>query len=194
MIHCNSHEVELRKPTAINFLLLVLDFGRSFSSRKVIPSMRCPYCQHDNDSVRDSRVVDDGKAIRRRRFCNSCRRRFTTFERVAGTLQVIKKNNDREPFSRAKVERGLELACWKRKISAEQRSQIVEAIEAELLEEFDLEVPTHAIGALCMTHLQDLDQVAYVRFASVYREFTGVRDFVEELRPILNRNAEKPPT
>lgn len=152
--------------------------------------MRCPYCHHDNDSVRDSRVVEDGKAIRRRRFCNSCRRRFTTYERVAGTLQVIKKNGEREPFSRDKIERGLELACWKRKISAEQRSQIVEAIEAQLLEEYDLEVSTTDIGNLCMQHLAAVDQVAYVRFASVYREFTGVRDFVDELRPILRKNSE----
>ncbi len=152
--------------------------------------MRCPYCHHDNDSVRDSRVVEDGKAIRRRRFCNSCRRRFTTYERVAGTLQVIKKSGEREPFSRDKIERGLELACWKRKISAEQRAQIVESIEAQLLEEYDLEVSTTDIGNLCMQHLSEMDQVAYVRFASVYREFTGVRDFVDELRPILRKNSE----
>jgi len=152
--------------------------------------MRCPYCHHDNDSVRDSRVVDDGKAIRRRRFCNSCRRRFTTYERIAGTLHVIKKSGVREPFSRAKVERGLELACWKRKISADQRAQMVEAIEAQLIEEYDLEVESHAIGTMCMKYLETIDQVAYVRFASVYREFTDVSDFVKELRPILNKNSE----
>jgi len=154
--------------------------------------MRCPYCHHDNDSVRDSRVVDDGKAIRRRRFCNSCRRRFTTYERIAGTLHVIKKSGVREPFSRAKVERGLELACWKRKISADQRAQMVEAIEAQLIEEYDLEVESHAIGTMCMKYLETIDQVAYVRFASVYREFTDVSDFVKELRPILNKNSEPP--
>ncbi len=152
--------------------------------------MRCPYCHHDNDSVRDSRVVDDGKAIRRRRFCNSCRRRFTTYERIAGTLHVIKKTGVREPFSRAKIERGLELACWKRKISADQRAQMVEAIEAQLIEEYDLEVESHAIGTMCMKYLETIDQVAYVRFASVYREFTDVSDFVKELRPILNKNSE----
>jgi transcriptional repressor NrdR len=153
--------------------------------------MRCPYCQHDNDSVRDSRVVEDGKAIRRRRFCNSCRRRFTTMERPSGTFHVIKKNGEREPYSRAKLERGLELACWKRKVSADQRTQLVEAIEAQLQEEFDLEVESRVIGQRCMEHLEKVDQVAYVRFASVYREFTDVRDFVEELQPMLNRN---PPT
>jgi len=152
--------------------------------------MRCPFCHHDNDSVRDSRVVEDGKAIRRRRFCNSCRRRFTTYERISGTLHVIKKNGEREPFSRAKIERGLELACWKRKISAEQRLELAEAIEAQLIEEYELEVESHAIGSLCMKYLETIDQVAYVRFASVYREFTDVRDFVEELRPILNRNSD----
>lgn len=154
--------------------------------------MRCPYCHHDNDSVRDSRVVDDGKAIRRRRFCNSCRRRFTTYERIAGTLHVIKKSGVREPFSRAKIERGLELACWKRKISGDQRAQMVEAIEAQLIEEYDLEVESHAIGTMCMEYLATIDQVAYVRFASVYREFTDVSDFVKELRPILNKNSEPP--
>ncbi len=152
--------------------------------------MRCPFCHHDNDSVRDSRVVEDGKAIRRRRFCNSCRRKFTTYERISGTLHVIKKSGEREPFSRDKIERGLELACWKRKISAEQRLGLAEAIEAQLIEEYELEVESHAIGSLCMKYLETIDQVAYVRFASVYREFTDVRDFVEELRPILNRNSE----
>lgn len=154
--------------------------------------MRCPFCHHDNDSVRDSRVVEDGHAIRRRRFCNSCRKRFTTYERISGTLHVIKKNGEREPFSREKIERGLELACWKRKISADQRQQMVEAIEAQLIEEFDLEVASHSIGSMCMKYLEKIDQVAYVRFASVYREFTDVRDFVEELRPILNRAPEPP--
>ncbi len=152
--------------------------------------MRCPFCHHDNDGVRDSRVVEDGKAIRRRRFCNSCRRRFTTYERISGTLHVIKKSGEREPFSRDKIERGLELACWKRKISAEQRLELAEAIEAQLIEEYELEVESHAIGSLCMKYLETIDQVAYVRFASVYREFTDVRDFVEELRPILNRNSD----
>lgn len=151
--------------------------------------MRCPFCHHDNDSVRDSRVVEDGKAIRRRRYCNSCRRRFTTYERVAGMLQVIKKSGEREPFSREKVERGLELACWKRKVTGEQRRQIAESIEAQLMEEYELEVSSSEIGALCMEYLSSVDQVAYVRFASVYREFTGVRDFVDELRPILNRTS-----
>lgn len=152
--------------------------------------MRCPFCHHDNDSVRDSRVVEDGKAIRRRRICNSCRRKFTTYERISGTLHVIKKSGEREPFSREKIERGLELACWKRKISAEQRLELAEAIEAQLIEEYELEVESHAIGSLCMKYLEKIDQVAYVRFASVYREFTDVRDFVEELRPILNRNSD----
>jgi transcriptional repressor NrdR len=151
--------------------------------------MRCPYCQHDNDSVRDSRVVEDGKAIRRRRVCNSCRRKFTTMERVSGTLYVIKKNRDREPFSRAKIERGLELACWKRKISADQRLAMAEAIESQLQEEFDLEVESTVIGERCMEHLERVDQVAFVRFASVYREFKDVRDFVQELQPILDRRS-----
>ncbi len=119
--------------------------------------------------------MDDGKAIRRRRVCNSCRRRFTTYERISGTLHVIKKSGEREPFSRAKIELGLELACRKRKISAEQRMEIADAIEAELIEEYELEVESSDIGKLCMKYLAELDQVAYVRFASVYREFTMSR-------------------
>lgn len=155
--------------------------------------MRCPYCQQDNDSVRDSRVVDDGRSIRRRRVCNNCRRRFTTIERVTGTFHVIKKNGEREPFSRAKIEKGLELACYKRKISAEQRQKMVDEIEAELQEEFELEVESHIIGQRCMDKLKRVDQVAYVRFASVYREFKDFKDFVDELQPILLEQTERGP-
>jgi transcriptional repressor NrdR len=147
--------------------------------------MRCPFCQQDNDSVRDSRVVEDGRAIRRRRVCNNCRRRFTTIERPSGTFQVIKKSGEREPFMRAKIERALELACYKRKISADQREQMANAIESQLQEEFDMEVESRFIGEKCMVQLQNVDQVAYVRFASVYREFKDFKDFVDELQPLL---------
>ncbi len=151
--------------------------------------MRCPFCQADNDSVRDSRIVEDGRAIKRRRYCHSCRRRFTTFERTAGVLQVVKKNGEREPFNRSKIELGLERACWKRKISAEQRAQMAESIEARLQEEYELEVHSSEIGNLCMHALAAVDQVAFVRFASVYREFQDVQDFVQELKPILRSEA-----
>ncbi len=150
--------------------------------------MRCPFCQVDNDSVRDSRLVEDGRAIKRRRYCHSCRRRFTTFERTAGVLQVVKKSGEREPFNRNKIELGLERACWKRKISAEQRAHMAEAIEARLQEEYELEVHSSEIGNLCMHALAEVDQVAFVRFASVYREFQDVQDFVQELKPHLKND------
>jgi transcriptional repressor NrdR len=147
--------------------------------------MRCPFCHVDNDSVRDTRVMEDGRAIKRRRYCHSCRRRFATVERITGGLQVIKKNGQREPFSRSKVELGLERACWKRKISSEDRARMAESIEAKLIEDFESEVHSTEIGQLCMQELAAIDQVAFVRFASVYREFQDVQDFVQEIRPIL---------
>ncbi len=147
--------------------------------------MRCPYCASDNDGVRDSRIVDDGKAIRRRRFCNQCRRRFTTYERVEGLLQVLKRDGRHQDFSRAKIERGLLAACWKRKISVEQIQKLAAEIEAHILDNYEKEVASEEIGSLCMDYLRELDQVAFVRFASVYRRFSDIQDFVDELRPIL---------
>jgi transcriptional repressor NrdR len=147
--------------------------------------MRCPYCASDNDGVRDSRIVDDGKAIRRRRFCNQCRRRFTTYERVEGLLQVLKRDGRHQDFSRAKIERGLLAACWKRKISVEQIQKLAAEIEAHILDNYEKEVSSEEIGSLCMDYLRELDQVAFVRFASVYRRFSDIQDFVDELRPIL---------
>ena len=152
--------------------------------------MRCPFCQRDNDSVRDSRTVDDGRCIRRRRFCNHCKRRFTTFERVERSLLVIKKGGEREPFARSKIEYGLERACWKREVTAERIRLIAEEVENEIAEDYELEVPTRDIGELVMKHLAEVDQVAFVRFASVYREFKDARDFVDELRPMLKRPNE----
>ncbi|MBU6176047.1 MAG: transcriptional regulator NrdR, partial [Planctomycetes bacterium] len=144
--------------------------------------MRCPYCASDNDGVRDSRIVDDGKAIRRRRFCNQCRRRFTTYERVEGLLQVLKRDGRHQDFSRAKIERGLLAACWKRKISVEQIQKLAAEIEAHILDNYEKEVASEEIGSLCMDYLRELDQVAFVRFASVYRRFSDIQDFVDELR------------
>jgi transcriptional repressor NrdR len=149
--------------------------------------MRCPYCQIDNDKVIDSRASEDGMAIRRRRECLGCRRRYTTFERVEeGSVRVIKKDGNRVPFDRTKIKAGLEKACWKRPISDDRIEATVSAIEREIYDRFENEVETHDIGALVMKELAKLDQVAYVRFASVYREFKDARDFVEELQPILN--------
>lgn len=152
--------------------------------------MKCPYCRVDNDRVIDSRISQDGFAIRRRRECLGCRRRYTTYERVEEpALRVVKKDDVREPFDREKLKRGLASACWKRPVSDEQIERIVEAIEHDIYDNFDAEVHSQYLGELAMSHLRDLDQVAFVRFASVYREFKDVRDFVEELEPMLKQAA-----
>jgi transcriptional repressor NrdR len=148
--------------------------------------MRCPYCRVDNDKVIDSRTGQDGFAIRRRRECVHCSRRFTTYERVEEpVLSVVKKDGVREPFNREKIKAGLQKALWKRPFGEEQIEAIVASIENDAYANFETEVETTYLGNLLMQHLRDLDQVAYVRFASVYREFKDVRDFVQELQPIL---------
>ena len=151
--------------------------------------MKCPFCRLDNDRVIDSRASQDGFAIRRRRECLDCRRRYTTYERIEEqAIKVIKKDGVRVPFERDKIKRGLEKACWKRPISEEQIEGMVTAIEADVFANFDSEVPAKYLGELAMQQLRQLDQVAFVRFASVYREFQDVRDFVEELEPMLEEN------
>jgi transcriptional repressor NrdR len=148
--------------------------------------MKCPYCLADNDRVLDSRTSQDGFATRRRRECLDCRRRYTTYERIeATTVKIIKKDGSREPFNHAKIKQGLEKACWKRPISDEQLEAVIAAVENDLEENFESEVESRHVGALVMQHLRDLDEVAYVRFASVYRQFKDVQDFVEELKPML---------
>lgn len=152
--------------------------------------MRCPFCRIDNDRVIDSRAGDDGASIRRRRECLACRRRFTTYERVERQfLAVVKKDGQREPFDRDKIKRGLAKACWKRPITEEDIEGVVSAVEAELYGTYESEVPSGVLGTRLMELLRAIDQVAYVRFASVYREFQDVRDFVEELEPILAESA-----
>ncbi len=147
--------------------------------------MICPNCSADNDRVIDSRASDDGRTIRRRRFCNHCRKRFTTYERVEQyPLKIVKKDGAREPFMREKIERGVERACWKRPISAEQIRALAVQVEAELQSDVESEVLSTVVGRLVMQRLAELDQVAYVRFASVYREFKDVEDFVAELAPL----------
>lgn len=151
--------------------------------------MKCPYCKHDDDHVIDSRVVEDGTAIRRRRECNYCGRRFTTYERLERRpLKVVKRDGTRVPFDRNKLKSGLEKACWKRPVSDAKLEQIVNQIEQELETDFESEVESRHIGELAMQYLRRLDQVAYVRFASVYRRFEDAVDFVEELRPMLRRD------
>lgn len=151
--------------------------------------MKCPFCQVDNDRVIDSRTSEDGYAIRRRRECLDCKKRFTTYERIEElAVKVVKKDGSRVPFERDKIKRGLEKACWKRPISDEQIGAIVSAVEGDVYTNFDSEVSSQYLGELVMQQLRELDQVAFVRFASVYREFKDVRDFVEELEPMLEQS------
>ncbi len=148
--------------------------------------MRCPFCRADNDRVIDSRAGDDGGSIRRRRECLGCRRRFTTYERIERQpLTVVKKEGIRDPFDRDKIKRGLAKACWKRPVSEEDIEGVVAALEAELYGTYESDVPSRVIGERLMELLRGLDQVAYVRFASVYREFKDARDFVDELEPMI---------
>ena len=145
--------------------------------------MRCPYCNSDNDKVVDSRSAEEGFSIRRRRECIRCERRFTTYERFEQTaLQVVKKDGSRAPFDRRKVLAGILKACEKRPVSTQAIEMIVVRIEQEVGRRFDREVPAAAIGELVMKELKRLDPVAFVRFASVYREFKDVGDFVDEIR------------
>lgn len=148
--------------------------------------VKCPFCHEEHNRVVESASGEGGFAVRRRRECLSCRRQFTTLERSEErTLKVVKKDGARVPFERQKIKRGLEKACWKRPISDEQLESIVTAIEEEVRAKFDAEVESAVLGELVMNQLRKLDQVAFVRFASVYREFQDVRDFVEELEPML---------
>jgi transcriptional repressor NrdR len=146
--------------------------------------MMCPFCRNGDTSVIDSRASQDF-VIRRRRKCLSCERRFTTYEKIEDSpIKVIKKDGSRVPFDREKIKSGLEKACYKRPISDEQMEVIISDIEASLYEQFDREVPSREIGEKVMESLRKIDHVAFVRFASVYREFQDVNDFVEELEPL----------
>ncbi|MCH8046733.1 MAG: transcriptional repressor NrdR [Planctomycetes bacterium] len=152
--------------------------------------MKCPFCRADNDRVIDSRAHQDGIAIRRRRLCQSCRRRYTTYERVEeSTIKVIKKDDVRVPFDREKIKRGIERACWKRPVREEQLDEIVTKIENQICDSMESEIESRQLGEMVMEHLRVVDQIAYVRFASVYRDFTDAQDFVEELNEMLE---EKP--
>jgi transcriptional repressor NrdR len=147
----------------------------------------------DNDRVIDSRACQDGFAIRRRRQCLKCKRRYTTYERLEeSTIKVVKKDGSRVPFQRDKIRRGLERACWKRPIADREIEQTVAGIENDVYTGFENEIDSRRLGELVMDHLRDLDEVAFVRFASVYRQFADAGDFVEELRPFL-ANSKKAP-
>jgi transcriptional repressor NrdR len=143
--------------------------------------MRCPFCGQVEDKVVDSREAQDGQATRRRRECLACGRRFTTYERIEEVLPaVVKKDGRREAFDRAKILHGLEAACQKRPVSAEQKEALVSAVERQLQETGEREVPSRVVGEAVMTRLRELDPVAYVRFASVYRSFEAASDFISE--------------
>lgn len=152
--------------------------------------MRCPACQYNGTRVVDSRPVDDNKEIRRRRECESCSFRFTTFEKIEETpLIVVKKEGSREEFSREKVLRGIIRACEKRPVSLEQLEEIVLSIEKELRRLGNAEVRSEDVGEMVMDHLAKVDEVAYVRFASVYRQFKDITVFIEELKEIMTRQS-----
>lgn len=142
--------------------------------------MRCPFCAHDDSQVKDSRPTEDNTAIRRRRQCDSCGGRFTTFERVQlREVTVVKSGGQREPFDRLKVEQSVALACRKRAIAQERLDQLVSGIQRQVETAGESEIPSARIGSMVMEGLRQLDSVAYIRFASVYRDFSEARDFEE---------------
>lgn len=148
--------------------------------------MKCPYCSSDNTRVIDSRPADDNTSIRRRRLCDSCTKRFTTYEKVETIpLIVIKKDNNREQYDRAKIENGILRSCQKRPVPADAITRMVDEIEAEIFAREEKEISSNVIGELVMDKLKDIDDVAYVRFASVYREFKDVNTFMNELKKML---------
>ena len=145
--------------------------------------MKCPFCSSENTRVIDSIPADDNNSIRRRRLCDECGKRFTTYEKVETIpLIVIKKDNNREQYDRSKIEAGVLRACHKRPISVNQINQLVDEVETEIFNREEKEIPSSLIGELVMDKLKDLEAVAYVRFASVYREFKDVNTFMSELK------------
>ncbi|NLG80788.1 MAG: transcriptional repressor NrdR [Firmicutes bacterium] len=149
--------------------------------------MKCPYCGHPDSRVVDSRATDEGSAIRRRRECISCERRFTTYEVVDEVpLMVVKKDGRREPFNRNKILTGLMKACQKRPVPMSVLEEITSDVERELRGRLEREVSSREIGEMVIRRLRDLDKVAYVRFASVYREFKDIDTFMDELKKLLN--------
>ena len=150
--------------------------------------MKCPFCGKEDTKVIDSRPADEGSSIRRRRQCDQCRKRFNTYEKVeAIPLVVIKKDLSREPYDRAKIERGVFRSCHKRPISVTQMNALVDNVEAEVFNLEVREIKSSDIGELVMNYLEKLDAVAYVRFASIYREFKDVSTFMEELKKFLDK-------
>ena len=158
--------------------------------------MKCPFCRTGDFAVIDTRSQDNSFPIRRRRVCSRCQRRVWTREQLEEVpLKVVKKDQSREPFDPGKLRRGLEKACYKRPLSSDQLENVIRQVEADIYSHYFGEVPAAVVGEVVMKHLRVLDQVAYVRFASVYREFKDASDFVQEVRPMLakskTRNGKK---
>ena len=150
--------------------------------------MKCPYCSATDTRVIDSRPAEDGSSIHRRRCCDECGKRFTTYEKIETIpLIVIKKDNNREQYDRSKIEGGILRACYKRPISAADIQKTIEKIETEIFSREEKEIPTSVIGEIVMEKLKELDEVAYVRFASIYREFKDVNTFMSEIKKILEK-------
>ena len=150
--------------------------------------MRCPFCGYEESKVIDSRPTDEGEKIRRRRECIKCQKRFTTFEAIETIpLYVVKKDNTREQFSRDKVMRGLMRACEKRPVSIESMEKIADNIESTIANSLEKEITTVYIGELVMDQLKDIDDVAYVRYASVHRQFKDINSFMDELAKLINK-------
>lgn len=151
-------------------------------------TMKCPYCSHPDTRVIDSRPADDGNSIRRRRSCDVCGKRFTTYEKVETIpLIIIKKDNSREQYDRAKIEAGVLRACYKRPVSADEIQKTINEVETAVFNREEKEIPSSVVGEIVMDKLKSLDEVAYVRFASVYREFKDVNTFMDEIRKILDK-------
>jgi transcriptional repressor NrdR len=151
--------------------------------------MRCPFCKEDRDKVIDSRSSEGGRVIRRRRQCLACKRRFTTYEKIGESfkLYVVKKDGSRVPYERDKIIGGLQKACYKRPVSAEQIQQIADKVEERIFKNFDKEVSSAFIGESVMKHLRKADKVAYIRFASVYREFRDAGELIDEVSEAIRR-------
>ena len=148
--------------------------------------MKCPFCGHENTRVIDSRPAEENNSIRRR-VCDECEKRFTTYEKVETIpLIIIKKDNNRETYDRSKIEAGVLRACHKRPISANRINQLIDEVETEIFNREEKEIPSQVIGELVMNKLKDLEAVAYVRFASVYREFKDINTFMDELKKVLD--------
>ena len=150
--------------------------------------MKCPFCSQENTRVIDSRPAEDNSSIRRRRLCDSCGKRFTTYEKIETIpIIVIKKDNNREPYDRSKIVDGILRACHKRPVPLKDINSVIDTIESEIFNREEREISSSVIGEMVMDKLKDLDSVAYVRFASVYREFKDVNTFLSELKKMLDK-------